>query len=122
MSKRKHATINMITFYNNFDPHEWNKFLSRCVKKKDVNKLISTLYGLQAGMKDLADEKLNSDKMIAAFLRVQRSIENTLKEIYRDEFSNPLYDPANKHLRDQFIEDKRAKDNDFERILKDNRF
>lgn len=120
--QRKHSTINMIKFYTEFDVKIWNKFLYRCLKTQDVNKLTQTLYGLQCGMADLAEDKMNTPDIINAFLRVQRSIENTLKQIYREDNYNPLYDPKNKDLKDKFIDDKKSKDLVFETFLKKERF
>jgi hypothetical protein len=80
------------------------------------------MYGLQAGMSDLVDQGIDSEKLCIFFVRLQRSIEKTIKEIYRDEFTNPLYDPKNVHLKDEFIADKKEKDHNLERFLKERRF
>jgi len=120
--KRKQPTIDIMKLWTKHSYKEWNAFLFTCLKKRDIRKLQATLYGLQAGMTDLEKQKLNSEKLTNFFFRLQRSIENTLKQIYREEFQNPLYDPANKELKDLYIDDKRKKDHDFELILKDSRF
>lgn len=120
--KRKHPTIDILKFYAACDNKVWNKFLYRCVLKKDIRKLTQMQYGFQAGMKDLTDKKLNSDKIVNFFIRIQRSIENTMKEIWRQENDNPLYSPGNSDLRSEYIVDKREKDHNFELFLKDSRF
>lgn len=120
--KRKYPAIDVMKFYLEFDHKKWNQFLYNCYVRKNVRKLEATRYGLQAGMTDLADQKLNSDQISVTFLRWQKSIEDTIKLIYRDEFANPLYDPKNKHLRADFIDDKRKKDHELELILRKSRF
>lgn len=122
INKRKYPAIDILAFYANNDNKKWNKFLYYCLKKRDVKKLTQMLYGFEAGMDDLAKKNLNTGKIVSFFHRIQRSIELTIKEIWREEFQNPLYDPSNSHLKDKFIDDKREKDHNLELFLKKNRF
>lgn len=62
--------------------------------------LIAIRYGLQAGMEDLSKKNLNTEKMIDFFIRLQMSVEKTIRGILRDRDPNPCDDPriAKDHL------------------------
>ena len=91
--KRKWPTIDLLYLYSKTTSKEWNQFLTRCLKNHDVQKLTATRYGIQAGMVDLAKKKLNSEKMIEFFLRLERSLEQTIKKILREKDPNPCDQP-----------------------------
>lgn len=118
-NKEQHNKIDLMILYAKNDSTQWNKFLYRCLVKKDVNRLVATLKGIQIGMTDLANKNLNSQEIQVWFIRLQRSIENTLKQIYRDVYPTICDNPAvaKDHL-DQ-IEVKRKRDGDLEKFLRD---
>lgn len=87
---RKVEALDLMALYSKGSNNGWNDFLAECRARHDINRLARMRYALQAGMDDLAKKKLNSDEMVAWFLRLQRSIENTVKSIIRERHPNPL--------------------------------
>jgi len=98
---------------------EWNQFLTKCLNLNDLKTLADTLYGLQKGMDDAVKKKINDEKMSVFFIRLQRSIEMTMKKIIRKKFplpnDNPLYTGND---ISKFIEIKRKRDHEFEKYLR----
>lgn len=78
-------------------------------------------------MNELVKKKMTDDKINEFFIRVTRSIENTLKQILRGKYPNPL-DRVGKNkvidLEDHLkhLANKRKRDQEFESFLKDCRF
>ena len=118
MINRKHESIDLLKLYFESNPKEWNAYLSRCLKNQDTKELEKTYYGLAAGMTDLANQNLNTANMVNTFLRMQKSIENTLKQIWRKENPNPLYDPLYKGDKARHYNEKKYLDDRFEQFLK----
>lgn len=114
--------IDVVRFYAECNAGQWNAFLTACVAKQDVQKLTDVLHRLQQGMDNAVKQKLNTDALVDWFIRMQRSIENTIKEIHRMKNPNPLYQPGNDALKAQFIKDKRKHENELERFLMKARF
>ena len=92
---RKHESIDVLKLYAEGDAKKWNAFLTRCLVKKDTKKLVATLYGLQAGMKDIADKGISSEKLAIFFIRLECSIEKTIQNIDRGSLVVP-YDVKKK--------------------------
>jgi hypothetical protein len=61
----------------------WNEQLDKCVHNQSINELARIRYGLQAGMTDLANQKLNDEKMNVFYARLMKSLENTARLIVR---------------------------------------
>lgn len=117
---REWPAINLLDLYAYADSGKWNQFLSRCLKHEDVESLKKALYGIQAGMDDLVKKKLNSDKMNLWFIRLQRSIEQTAKQIFRKKYPNPCDNPKSSTADfNKYLAAKRARDTAFERFLRD---
>lgn len=110
--------IDVLRFYTEVDYKRWNEFLLNCYRKADVNKLLTMRNAFQQGMNDVVKQKLESEKLSIFFIRIQRSIENTLKQIYRDKNPNPLYDPLNKDVHQRFAEDKKRKQKELEELIR----
>ena len=120
--KRKYDGIDLLALYTAADFVVWNAFLTDCHAKHNIQKLQSTYYGLQVGMDNLVKQKLNTQKIDEWFLRLQRSIENTLKRILREKYPNPCDQPMIAKEHAKFLESKRARDIEFESFLKKARF
>ena len=120
--KGKPPKIDVLALYAKSDTQEWNLFLAACVQKRDLRALENVLYGVQLGMKDLAAKKMNTEKMISFFMRLQRSIENTMKQIIKLKIPHPLDNPINGKTMAGTIESKRTRDHAIERYLKKVRF
>lgn len=115
---RKPDAIDIVKLFAEGDYTEWNLFLTNCFKKRDIEKLAITRRRLQAGMAIAAKKKLNTEKVIHLFIRLQNSIENTIKRIVRAKDPNPCDDP---HIAMDHLEAKGAKkerDQAMERMLK----
>lgn len=90
---RKPDAIDLIKLYSEGDYKEWNIFLTNCFQKRDIEKLVVTRRRLQAGMHLAAKKKLNTEKVINLFIRLQKSIEDTIKKIIREQDPNPCDNP-----------------------------
>lgn len=127
---RKHHAIDILKLYSEKGTKEWNEFLFMCRSAKNVSELKKTYYGLQVGMDDLAKKKLNSNKITSFFIRLQRSIENEVKKIYREVNMSPLDDPnyANRlklfdrKKYDALYEKKKKRDSLCEKYLREGSF
>ena len=113
--------------YTKSSTHEWNKWLLLCLKHQDIQGLKKVYKGVQIDMNELVKKKMADDKLNEFFIRITRSIENTLKQILRQKYPNPL-DRVGKHkvidLEDHLkhLNNKRKRDQEFEAFLKDCRF
>jgi len=101
---------------------KWNSWLLTCEINQDVNGLVKVLRGIQQGMDDLVKQKLNTDNVTILFLRLQRSIENTIKNIWRRQNDNPLYNPLFNGDINKYQKTKRNLDHELELFLKKERF
>ena len=93
----------------------WNGWLTDCLRKRDLPELRKILYGIEAGMADLAKQKLNTQDMILFFIRLQRSIYITMKRVVRERNPNPCDDPIDAMDNPDRLEAKRERDQQFER-------
>lgn len=110
--------IDIMALYIEGNYARWNDFLSKALREEDVNGLASVRRRLQAGMDRLAKQKMNTDKIVVFFLRLQKSIEDTLFKIHKAKHPNPLYTATDKSGHREHLADKRAKRADLERFLK----
>jgi len=119
---RRDQPIDILQLYSTSDYVKWNAFLNECLRLHDVDKLINVRYRLQLGMDKLTKAKLDTEKIAIFFLRIQKSIDDTLKQIYRKKNPNPLYDDKNKHLYSEFIQEKRRGQVELERFIQSKTF
>ena len=122
MKGKSHLKIDLLNLYATTTAQEWNKFLAVCKKRLDLQTLEHTLYGVQLGMDDLVNKKLNTEKMSIWFVRIQRSIEKTMRDIIREKNPNPLDNPLNADKHMAHLGDKRHRDHQIEQFLKKVRF
>ena len=119
--------INLMEIYTLSNSDKWNAWLTYCLKHHDIHNLKKVYKGIQISMNDLVKKKIADDKLNNFFLRIQRSIEQTLKRILREKYPNPL-DRVGKNkvvdLEDHLkhLNNKRKRDQEFEAFLKDVRF
>lgn len=115
---RRWPSIDLLELKAKSSASSWNKLLSDALIREDIMLLQKLLYGIQAGMSDAAKNKHNTRDIVDLFIRLQRSIENTAKKIYRKRFPNPCDDPF---LAGKFLdrrEAKRKRDAEFERFIR----
>jgi hypothetical protein len=121
---RKWPAIDVLRLYSRADNVGWNTFLTHCLTTQDVQGLKKTLYGVQAGMADLANQGPVDPKLTNWFLRIQRSLENTAKAVFRAKYPNPLDDPMAAKTGNwiSWKEAKKKRDGEFEQFLRESRF
>ena len=115
---RQNDAIDIVKLYAEGDTKTWNIFLTNSLKKHDLAGLARTRNRLQRGMVLAAKQKLNTEPIQLWFIRLQRSIEMTMKKIVREKYPNPCDNPltAKEHL--EFREAKRRRDEELERYLR----
>jgi len=120
-TNRKHEKIDLYKMYLAKDGHYiWNLWLTERLDRLDIKGLQSVLYGINVGMDDLVKQKLNHKKIIIWYIRLQRSIEDTMKSILRIKYPNPNDNPGNKDPK--WVAVKRKRDGEFELFLRGSRF
>jgi hypothetical protein len=115
---RKYPAIDILKLFSEGHYKHWNNWLTRCLQYENVEELRKTMYGLQAGMSDAQKKGLSSDKLSLFFVRLQTSIEKTVKKIYKKKYPNPLDDPNNAKKFNSYIETKRKRDQELEKFLR----
>jgi hypothetical protein len=120
--KGKPPKVDLLRLYSETDITRWNEFLTNCKRRLDLATLESMLYGVQLGMDDLAKKKLNTEKMCVWFIRLQKSIENTMRDIIRIKMPNPCDNPLVAGNYSQFKDEKKNRDNAVESYLRKVRF
>jgi hypothetical protein len=118
LALRQHDAIDLMKLNATWDTNAWNSFLSACHKCHDIKTLAKTRYALQAGMVDLSKKKMNTDKMIIWFIRLQKSVEDTMKLIIREKNPNPCDNPLKAHKNIEFKDKKSERDHELELFLK----
>jgi len=120
--KGKQQPIDLLWMYGNVHHEQWNQYLTRCLVNRDLKELEKMAYRFQSGMNELAKQKMNTPKMCDWFVRVQGSIERTMKDIMK--LNNPmaLDNSFNKGEYGHTIDEKRARDLAIEAHIKKERF
>lgn len=120
--KGRPPKIDILQLYAMSKSSEWNDFLATCLAKRNMRGLEYVLYGIQLGMSDLAEKKLNTEKISIFFLRLQKSIEDTMKQILRAKEPHPL-DSAFNHVEyAKTHSSKKARDRSLEDHLRKVRY
>ena len=121
MAKRSEA-IDILKLYAEKDAKEWNAFLTTALREQNVSGLVDVLRRLQMGMDNLVAQKLNTEKVCTLFIRLQRSVENTIRDIHRRQNPNPLFITSDKVLHGDHLAEKKAKQQELERFMRKVRF
>lgn len=119
---RKHESIDLLKLYAKADNEAWNTMLDTLVKNRDINKIGEIRYSLQAGMDDLVKKKLDDEKIVLWFIRLNRSLENTARIILKKLKPNP-HDLAKSldHGKD-LLDEKRMRDAELREFLRKTAF
>lgn len=120
--KGKPHRIDILKLYANNKATEWNLFLSTCLSNGDLHSLEKVLYGIELGMNELAKKKLNTEKINIFFIRLQKSLERTIRDVIRLREPHPLDEPFNKDKFLHTIDSKRKRDQEIEKHLRKVRF
>ena len=126
---RKYPGINLLDLYAKSGIEKWNEFLTTCLANNDINELIKVLYGIQVGMRDLSIQGLNTDKVTQWFIRLQRSLEKTAKQIIQKKYPFPNDDPKykfktldTKKMAEATLQAKRKRDQELNKFIKRSSF
>lgn len=85
---RKFDAIDLLPLYTEGNSKAWNEMLHLLHINGDINSLVKVRYQIQAGMDDLVKQKLDDEKIVTFFLRLNKSLEDTAKLIIKAR--NPL--------------------------------
>ena len=127
---RNWPSIDIMKLYSKTTHTQWCTFLATCQNNEDVIQLEKVFFGLQSGMDDLVKAKINTDKISVLFLRWTKSIEITVKNIYRKKYPSMLDNPtdaaalkiSNPVLYKKMRDMKVKRDTEYERFLTRIRF
>lgn len=90
---RKYEAIDLMKLKSLGSHVGWNKMLTEAYEKRDINRLAKLRYQIQAGMDDLAKNKLNTADMNIWFCRIMKSLEITAKRIIKAKYPLPQDNP-----------------------------
>ena len=124
---RKYREIDVVKLYAQADTEKWNQFLTGCLERNDVESLKKTYYGIQTGVDKAHKDKVTTDSLNVFFIRLQRSLEITLKRVYRKKhpnpYDNPLFKTTGDSVKDKLLKAKKTiRDQELESIFKRIRF
>lgn len=111
--------IDLLKLYALGNENKWNKFLAICLVNKDINKLAQIRNQLQRGMNELVKKKLNDEKMNLFFIRLQKSLDDTAKNIIKSRNPMPGDNPlGNKELHKTTHDIKKQRDKELLEYLR----
>jgi hypothetical protein len=117
---RKYQAIDLLKLHSKSNTMQWNNFLTKCLTDNDIDTLLKTLYGIQVGMTNLSNKKMNTPKIVNFFIRCQTSIEKTIIRIIKMKQPCRNDHPVIANIKN--IEDKRERDIMIERFLRGSSF
>jgi len=79
---RKWPNVSILNLIIKSNSEKWNRMLTECFVKNDLNTLVRLRYGIQADMSDLSKANLNSSQVMTHFLRFNNSLEKTIRKIF----------------------------------------
>lgn len=116
---RKFEAIDLMKLKALGSANGWNEFLDDCVLKLDIERLAKVRYQIAAGMDDLAKKKMNTEEMNLFFIRLNRSLENTARQIVRKRNPLPHDDPLEAaNWSSEYLEAKRKRDRELAAFLR----
>ena len=101
---------------------DWNMWLGKCEDSENITSLVSVFYGIQKGMQVAVQNKMNKPKVVHTFIRMQASIEKTLKRIWRKKKLGALASVIGSKEIGNHIQKKRHTDAEFEKWLSGMRY
>lgn len=115
--------VDLIKLHLEGSPEQWNAWLTKCEREGNINELARMRYGIQAGMDKLARQKLNTEQLSVFFVRLNRSIEQTAKNILKRKHPMPGDQAGHKMAQVQKWKDaKSIRDREFQDFLKRSAF
>lgn len=115
--------IDLLRLITEGNSTKWNNYLALCKKHHNYEDLAKTYRGLQEGMNKMVKDKLISERISIIYLRLQKSLEDTAREIFRKKYKSPVYGNKDSKLMSVALRDqKKQYDLEFEKWLKKARF
>jgi hypothetical protein len=119
----KYEAVDIIKLHNKSSHDLWNRWLTYSFESQDVEGLKKIRYGLARGMDNAVKEKLNTEEIVNLFIRLNRSIEITLKRILKEKYPSPNDNPLTADKYDLAnLSIKRLRDQEFDKFLKESSF
>lgn len=98
------------------NPLEWNAWLTKCYRERDINALAVMRYRVQAGMDDITKkhkELAEREEIVVFYLRLISSIEKTARKILKVKYPNPHDNSTDKSKHSQAAYNaKKKRDNE----------
>ena len=127
--RRKFEAIDIVKLFSTLTKVHWQTNLTEAYKKNNVEKLTKWRYGLQAGLADANSNGLGNEKLNMWVIKRIMNIEKCMRYILKKKYPMPgdvVLPKFNKGRRKDYVMDskqaKRARDNDFEKFLKESAF
>lgn len=121
-TREKWPAIDLVKLIANYTYKDWNKYLAKCEFDENITSLVSTYYGLQKGMQVATVNKVNTPFVIQTFIRLQKSLEKSLKKIYIKKYKSACDNPLKAQQFKEHLQKKRNRDHEFELWLKKMRY
>jgi|KBSSwiStaDraftv2_1062776.scaffolds.fasta_scaffold156523_2 hypothetical protein len=121
---RKYEAIDLMKLHTHGSHRGWNDFLKKCLKSQNINELARVRYSIQAGMDDLVKQNLNTEEMILWYIRLNRSLETTAKQIIKLKHPMPGDTPTkNKEFQiGEYALAKRKRDQELQKFMKESSY
>jgi hypothetical protein len=116
---RKPVPLDLIQLYSASSTEKWNAWLTERLQMRDLEGLVEMRRRLQAGMDHLVKTKLSTNKLEVWFVRMNSSIEKTMRRIWRIKYPNPCDNPLIAQQNIEHLPRKRRRDAKFAKFLKD---
>lgn len=124
MGSRKYAALNVVQMYSTLTLDHWKSCLLKATKARNVEKLISWRYGMQAGLTDAAAKGLTNTSIDLWVMKRCKDLEKCMRYILKQQYKNtmpdPKKDPAGYVAKAK--EAKRLRDRAFEQFLMKSNF
>lgn len=115
---RKPDPIDIVQLFSKGDNKVWNHLLTKAARNQDLAWLARTRNQVQRGMALAVKKKQSTPKLELFFIRLQNSLEKTMKQIIRAKHPNPCDNPLTAKENSEWLDVKRRRDQELERYLK----
>ena len=111
---RKHEAVDLIKLYAECDSGKWNAFLTKHAQSGNINELGRMLYGIQAGIVDLENKKMNTEKLTIWYCRLVGSLKRTIMDVMKSKQGKTLQ--SKKTMKKSDITASREAADDFKKM------
>lgn len=101
------------------DTAAWNRWLTDCLARNDLDGLVNVRYGIQLGMAAAQRKGLVYEDLAVQFARWVGSIDKTIRKIVKQRSNNPNDTSLKKAFQTKkSLADKRTRDQELEKFLR----